>query len=169
MSAAGGSRRRTIRALMAAYSGGLLSDDTFAARLDQALESPLVDPVRLIGDLNLRRKPRGRVLGLGATLARAVARFAAPSPSRRSVIVLGLDWSGGQSELLIGRHHACDVMLGDETVSRQHARLVFRDEKWILQDLHSTNGTAVNGTVVGRCELRPGDLLALGNEWMAID
>jgi hypothetical protein len=50
----GGSRRRITRTLNAAYGAGLLSDDTFAARIDQVLRSRLVDPVALIGDLNLR-------------------------------------------------------------------------------------------------------------------
>jgi pSer/pThr/pTyr-binding forkhead associated (FHA) protein len=35
-----------------------------------------------------------------------------------------------------------------------HARLAFRDVRWILRDLASTDGTLVNGTKVGRCELR---------------
>jgi pilus assembly protein CpaF len=83
--------------------------------------------------------------------------------------LLALDWSGAQPELLIGRHHTCDVMLANPRVSRRHARLVFRDAKWIVQDLQSTNGTVVNGTRVGRCELRPGDCLVLGDEYLRID
>jgi FHA domain-containing protein len=55
------------------------------------------------------------------------------------------------------------------TVSRCHARLRYRDGRWILQDLSSTNGTHVNGVPVGRCELRPGDHVALGEECFTID
>ena len=33
----------------------------------------------------------------------------------------------------------------DMTVSRQHARVDFRDGVWSIEDLHSTNGTWVNG------------------------
>lgn len=84
-------------------------------------------------------------------------------------MLLALDWSGQQSDLLIGRHQACDVVLEAPSVSRRHARLVFRDHRWIVQDLHSTNGTVVNGTRVGRCELRPGDALLLGDERLTID
>jgi pSer/pThr/pTyr-binding forkhead associated (FHA) protein len=84
-------------------------------------------------------------------------------------VLLALDWSGAEPKLMIGRHHACDVVLAGPTVSRLHARLVFRDGKWIVQDLQSTNGTAVNGTRIGRCELRPGDHLALGEEHLRID
>jgi pilus assembly protein CpaF len=54
-------------------------------------------------------------------------------------------------------------------VSRRHARLVFRDGSWVIQDLRSCNGTEVNGLVVGRCELRPGDHVVLGDEHLVID
>ncbi len=84
--------------------------------------------------------------------------------------MLALDWAGGQSELLVGRHHECDVvLLGSTGVSRRHARLIFRDGNWVLQDLKSTNGTTVNGVRVGRCEVRPGDLLELGDARLQID
>jgi pilus assembly protein CpaF len=62
-----------------------------------------------------------------------------------------------------------DIVLGDPTVSRRHARLLFRDAKWIVHDLRSMNGTTVNDTNVGRCELRPGDVLRIGENTLAID
>jgi predicted component of type VI protein secretion system len=83
--------------------------------------------------------------------------------------LLALDWAGGQEELLLGRQLTCDVVLGDLTVSRRHARLVFRDGHWVIQDLGSTNGTRVNGVRVGRCELQPGDDIDLGDERLRID
>jgi pSer/pThr/pTyr-binding forkhead associated (FHA) protein len=84
-------------------------------------------------------------------------------------VLLALDWSGAQSELVIGRHDNCDIVVGEPSVSRHHARLVFRDHKWIIHDLKSTNGTIVNGTRVGRCELRPGDCVGLGNAHLKVD
>jgi pSer/pThr/pTyr-binding forkhead associated (FHA) protein len=74
-----------------------------------------------------------------------------------------------QNELLVGRHQDCDVVLLGLTVSRRHARLVFRDGNWVLQDLDSTNGTTVNGVRIGRCEVRPGDLVELGDARLQID
>jgi len=59
--------------------------------------------------------------------------------------------------------------LGLAMVSRRHARLVFRDSCWIVQDLESRNGTAVNGKLVGRCRLSPGDDLAFADEHVLID
>jgi hypothetical protein len=45
----------------------------------------------------------------------------------------------------------------------------YRDGKWVLHDLKSTNGTLVNGAPVGRSELRPGDRILLGDERLTID
>ncbi len=166
----GASRKQIARTLNAGYAGGLLSEDTFVRRLDQLLRTPLVDPLWLIGDLNLRG-PRRRRVDLVETAAAAVRRVRtsiAPA-SGAPPLLLALDWSGGRRELVLGRHHGCDVVLSNPGVSRLHARLVFRDGSWVLQDLQSTNGTTVNGVPVGRCELRPGDHLVLGEEHLKVD
>ncbi len=165
---AGGSRRRIARRLSAAYAGGLLSEQTFVWRLDQLLGSRLIDPLPLIGDLNFRRGTRSKAAWLRGLVNQWISRRFGHA-EEPSLTLLALDWSGLSNELLIGRHHACDVVLADPTVSRHHARLVFRDAKWIVHDLASTNGTSINGTYVGRCELRPGDRLRLGDEFLAID
>jgi pSer/pThr/pTyr-binding forkhead associated (FHA) protein len=44
----------------------------------------------------------------------------------------------------IGRDPGCDYVLGDTTVSAQHARLSYRQNQWWLEDLRSTNGTLLN-------------------------
>jgi hypothetical protein len=164
----GGSRRRIARMLSAAYAGGLLSEETFVSRTDQVLRSQLLDPAAVIGDLNLRRTP-GYSSKLPSLVRSLTARFNKDAPTPVRPILLALDWTGTQTELLIGRHHACDVLLTDPSVSRKHARLTYRDERWIIQDLRSTNGTHVNGSRVGRCELRPGDSLVVGEQHLEID
>ncbi len=95
------------------------------------------------------------------------SRRSAVAPEPR--ILLALDWSGAQEELLIGRHPSCDVIVPAATVSRRHAQLTFRDGGWILQDLDSTNGTRLNGQPVGRCRLRPGDQLVLADQPLQVD
>jgi hypothetical protein len=168
----GASRKQIAQTLNAAYADGLLSADTFARRLDQLLDARLIDPFRLIGDLNLRRS-RGRRMSIIDAVAAALPRVRT-SRSRTddfgaSPLLLALDWSGGRSELTLGRDRECDLVLSNPGVSRRHARLVFRDGTWVLQDLDSTNGTTVNGVRVGRCELRPGDHVVLGDEHLQID
>jgi predicted component of type VI protein secretion system len=126
------------------------------------LSDSLIDPRRLVGDLQLRREhaPLTKVRHWMWQLSQ---RRSKPSE------ILALDWNGSTTELLIGRAHDCDVLLDGSNVSRLHARLSFRDGRWILRDLASTNGTVVNGTKVGRCELRPGDELVIGSHRLRVD
>ncbi|MBV8431621.1 MAG: FHA domain-containing protein [Solirubrobacterales bacterium] len=162
----GESRRQIARTLNTAYANGLLSQDTFTIRIEHLLRRRLIDPRWLIGDLSFRAQS-----GWRATLAELQGVWAAWRADRggEREVLLALDWSGEPGELLIGRHHGCDVVLGDPSVSRRHARVVFRDGGWVLQDLASTNGTTVNGSPVGRCQLRPGDHLRLGSKRLRVD
>lgn len=170
MLGSGASRRRIARTLNSAYANGLLSEETFTYRLDLLLGERLIDPRRLVGDLSFRGSAgwRSRFAATVVALRQSLATFV-QDPAPQAEVLLALDWTGATLELLVGRHHSCDVVLDDPTVSRMHARLIFRDGSWVLQDLDSTNGAVVNGTPVGRCELRPGDQLLLGYARLRID
>jgi adenylate cyclase len=50
--------------------------------------------------------------------------------------------------LVIGRDFECDIVLLHLSVSRRHARLVLADNILQIEDLGSTNGTAVDGAIV---------------------
>jgi hypothetical protein len=160
------SRDRLATILNAAYGGGLLSEKTYVHRLERLLSDRVIDPAGLVGDITLRA-PR-RVWSELLYRAMGVARrreLAERSPR----LTLALDWSGACDEMVIGRHPSCDVVLGHAAVSRRHARLRFRDGIWVLQDLDSTNGTTINGLRVGRCQLRVGDHLMLGEQHLIVD
>jgi hypothetical protein len=129
----------------------------------------MIDPLPLVGDLNLRQDGGSTLVSGKALVQRWLAAWAGRPRQEEAPVLLALDWTGETSELLIGRHDQCDIVVPDPTVSRLHARLIFRDAKWIIQDLRSTNGTTVNGTYVGRCVVQPGDRLMLGDKQLAID
>lgn len=64
---------------------------------------------------------------------------------------------------LIGRSSEA-LPLSDNTVSRRHAELTPDDGVWYLRDLHSQNGTYLNGRRLGdRALLRPGDQVRVGS------
>jgi FHA domain len=166
----GASRRRIARVLNMAYADGLLSEETFARRLDQTLSERLIDPRRLIGDLSLRSTRRlWRTRLSEAAGATAGTLRLSRSPQAADDVLLALDWAGAGDELVIGRSRDCDVVFVSEAVSRRHARLLFRDGHWVIRDLASTNGTMVNGVRVGRCRLDPGDRVTFGDTSVIVD
>ncbi len=64
---------------------------------------------------------------------------------------------------LIGRSSEA-LETADQTISRRHAELTPDNGKWYIRDLHSSNGTFVNGVRVTteRRLLRPGDQIRTG-------
>jgi serine phosphatase RsbU (regulator of sigma subunit) len=75
----------------------------------------------------------------------------------------GFDESLDQGDFVIGRSSRANVVIPDRSLSRQHARLSFRDDGWVIEDLGSRNGTLVNRLrIEGPTELRPGDVVNLG-------
>jgi pSer/pThr/pTyr-binding forkhead associated (FHA) protein len=69
-----------------------------------------------------------------------------------------------QGMLLIGRSSQAELRLQHPSVSRRHAQLNRRGERFYVRDLGSQNGTFLNKTRVGsEIELFPGDTLTLGN------
>jgi hypothetical protein len=170
--APGSSRQRLSGILGAAFAEGLLSEQTLSHRLGLLLGPRLVDPRVVVGDLALRARHRSWLASLAsaaAELYRQATALVRPRESQFESLLLALDWVPQQDELLIGRASDCDIVLSEGSVSRRHARLVFRDETWVIHDLGSTNGTIVNGARVGRCQLRSGDQILLGDQAIDVD
>ena len=69
----------------------------------------------------------------------------------------------GPNRALLGRGTDCDVTLAAPEVSRHHAILFRQDGQAFVIDLDSVNGTAVDGTQVGRTprRLNNGSILTL--------
>lgn len=64
----------------------------------------------------------------------------------------------------IGRATYNDLVLGDESVSSQHAKLTRREGIWVLTDLGSTNGTLVDGERIQEdTPLAPGAFVRFGD------
>jgi hypothetical protein len=69
--------------------------------------------------------------------------------------------------LVIGRKGR--LRIDDRQISRQHARVVRRDDAWYVEDLGSKNGTYVNQVRVARTErVQPGDTIRVGNTSMIV-
>jgi pSer/pThr/pTyr-binding forkhead associated (FHA) protein len=64
--------------------------------------------------------------------------------------------------LTIGRKADNTLAIEDPAVSGHHARIVKIQAVFFLEDLKSTNGTAINGQPITRHQLRDGDLITIG-------
>jgi pSer/pThr/pTyr-binding forkhead associated (FHA) protein len=64
--------------------------------------------------------------------------------------------------ITIGREEGNSIQLNDERVSRFHVKIQADNDKIILTDLESTNGTKVNGEEIRLRILRFGDLISVG-------
>lgn len=68
----------------------------------------------------------------------------------------------------IGRAPTNQVVIKDERCSRCHAEVFLSENQWVLRDLDSRNGTAVNEQPVkGDYNLQPGDVVRIGKSQMA--
>jgi len=81
---------------------------------------------------------------------------------------------GGEHPLngvcLIGREAECQITLDTPQVSRYHAKLTPRDARSVLvEDLHSTNGTFINGKKIDtRSSFGEDDTLQIGPYHLAL-
>lgn len=68
----------------------------------------------------------------------------------------------GKSRITLGRSNTNDIILSDNRISRNHARLECSSAGCTLVDLGSSNGSWVNDQRVQTVLLRPGDVITLG-------
>lgn len=75
-----------------------------------------------------------------------------------------------KNEINVGRVQGNDLMLPKGNVSKHHARLLFRDGRFIVTDLKSTNGTYVNGRKIAQATIvREGDKIYIGDFILRVD
>lgn len=89
------------------------------------------------------------------------------SHRQRLVVVSGPE-RGQQHELegtriSIGGSPKNDLQLTDRTVSRVHCEISVKDDRYVLRDLESTNGTEVNGLRIVEAVLTPGARIRVGD------
>lgn len=107
--------------------------------------------------------------GQGAETTQVIPPAAAPPAARKNHALLLLQTPEGpraipleSTAIAIGRGLNNDVILEDSRVSRHHAQLRYRQRRFWITDLGSTNGTFVNGARVSETALRDGDTISLG-------
>ncbi|QPC84268.1 FHA domain-containing protein [Phototrophicus methaneseepsis] len=69
------------------------------------------------------------------------------------------------TQTCIGRDHSNGIVIDDKQISRRHVLLTLEEDGYAIEDLHSTNGTFINGhRVTNPRLLEDGDVITLGPE-----
>ncbi|MGH3690161.1 MAG: FtsK/SpoIIIE domain-containing protein [Microbacterium sp.] len=98
---------------------------------------------------------RASVGGAGARPAAVLSVVAGPAAGQEFPLPIG--------HFLIGRDAANDVTIADPLVSKRHARIEVASTFVELVDLNSANGILVDGGLVQRLRVIPGQTFALGD------
>lgn len=73
-----------------------------------------------------------------------------------------------ETPITIGREEGNTIQLNDERVSRCHLKIQRDNERFVLTDLDSTNGTKVNGQESQLRILRFGDVVSVGRSLLRV-
>src|SRR6266480_7324599 len=65
--------------------------------------------------------------------------------------------------VVIGRDRTATLCIADASVSRRHSQIEKEDDRFVLLDLESLNGTFINDVPVKRHPLQHGDRVRLGD------
>jgi hypothetical protein len=151
-------RERTVAALRERALDGCLTLDTFAHRVDRAYRAKTEEELAgLVADLPARG---GRVM---AFLQRVFAGVGRRPVSGTPALEIEVLLPSSADAVTVGRSRECDVVVGEETVSRFHAELRHSaGDEWTVRDLDSLNGTWLNGARVREARVSRGDVLCLG-------
>jgi two-component system, cell cycle response regulator len=75
---------------------------------------------------------------------------------------LGRKYNLDTTNVVIGRSSKSEIQIDQESVSRNHAKIINTGKSIILRDLGSTNGTYVNDQLIDEYVLRDGDFIKIG-------
>lgn len=99
---------------------------------------------------------------------------------RRDAAIWSVDVEKGSKDLrglhvdilgpvVVGRSPSSDIVVDEPYVSATHARFTLQGPALVLEDLGSTNGTMVNGHLIGQpVTLRDGDEVQIGDTIMRV-
>jgi len=73
------------------------------------------------------------------------------------------------SRIRAGKSSACDLVIEDPAISREHFEIERRGEEFVLCDLGSTNGTMLDGTRVREAYLHPGAVILAGQTTLTFE
>jgi two-component system, cell cycle response regulator len=106
--------------------------------------------------------------GRNKTVVTAISRISDRPVAKEAclVVIYGLDlgkkYNLDRPSLIIGRSSKADIQIDQESVSRNHCKIINTGKTILLRDLGSTNGTYINDELVDEYVLRDGDFIKVG-------
>jgi len=82
-----------------------------------------------------------------------------------SIDPLGIDYKIYEGRNVIGRNIDCNITVDDETMSGEHAIILYRNKEYMIEDSMSSAGTVVNLKDIGVrkvVKLQDGDIIQMG-------
>jgi hypothetical protein len=159
------SREQTVAALRERALDGCLTLDTFAHRVEVAYRAKTEEELgELVADLPAAGpQPGPRRLARARDALSTLLRRRPPQEQHGPALEIEVRLPRDAEAVTVGRSRDCDVVVGEETVSRFHAELRHGgDDEWTIRDLGSTNGTWLNGAPISEARVCRGDVLSLG-------
>lgn len=158
--------------------GGSLTD--VHASLSQSLEDKLIDlgfrtarrlhvslatdPTLEVGQVQVIGWHSGDPLKVTRELSPSALTEAGTPPEEAFLMLQGRRHFPLQAEeIRVGRLLENDLVIDNPHVSRRHALIRLEHGRFVLYDLKSTAGTTVNGKMVAKAILRPGDLITVAD------
>jgi pSer/pThr/pTyr-binding forkhead associated (FHA) protein len=123
---------------------------------DEPLESDSLDNISIDNEADLEKTLADATVAIKLTQV-DVPRLAVRMPGRAT-----WEFALDGDEFTIGRTGANDITVDLPQVSRQHARIVRRGDRFVLRDAGSSNGTWFNSTRIDEVPLHSGDTFQIG-------
>jgi pSer/pThr/pTyr-binding forkhead associated (FHA) protein len=73
-----------------------------------------------------------------------------------------------QKKIIIGRDTTSDIQIDNIAVSREHAMIIKGPNYYFIEDMHSKNGTFVNGKIITKKFLKIDDEILIGKHSLQI-
>jgi pSer/pThr/pTyr-binding forkhead associated (FHA) protein len=148
--------RQPVRGLLPLKSGDILELGAQRYRIEILPSGPLAS-----GQFNLANVETAKMASAGTDVLHepppALVLFASAGP------IVGARWELRDAVTTLGRDPERQLCLPHESVSRLHAQVVRQRTGFFVSDLHSRNGTLLNGQRLGEPRmLHVGDILRLG-------
>jgi pSer/pThr/pTyr-binding forkhead associated (FHA) protein len=74
-----------------------------------------------------------------------------------------------EKSVMIGRGAECEIDLRDPTISKEHAKIEYKEGDFFIKDQESKHGTFVNGAQITKQKLRSGDEIRIGESLLRFE